>query len=611
VPPRVEAHTPETLEATDPVKRPMESYLKFFELDQSPFDAEGKSGVVLGTEALRKAFREIRQGLEEGAPRICVSGNQGLGKTSLFRALPKLLSESAQLVQIMNPDRPWQEILTIIARKLDLRSESLSRRKLLAARGDHPYLVIAFDQAELLSRDTLDQLDGLMRFLDDDDCQLVHCVLFANLESAPNGADIPLLWWLDQLSTLQLRFAPIPASGIQDYIEKRLAKAGWAGGDLFSPEACLAIHRSTGGVPSAVNQVCERALAEASSLGLAIIGAKLVEEMCDETAATTLPPLDDRAFFEDVPASASGGLDGGSELSAQSLLDATPIVESFQFSSPAAEPLPGAEAPAQRPEPRPPPTPRHVRASLGSTRGLSDPPEEKAASSSLELSEDPYVTPSLTAPRSTLELADGANPGRSHTPASAAGTRVRRAPDGRSPKKPTGRSPRRHVLLLLLATLLGATFPQLRDRAELVLRLIPDPAAIEADLRARLAHAPAIQRPRPSEPAAPLNKAGAKPGSLAAMLDAIDEAPTASRKEVPLLPVAEETALLPAPEEEARVNAEPQPVPREEPATPERVAPPQVETATGLNEHLALPETATGPNEHLAVPETAPASPSP
>jgi len=584
----------------------MESYLKFFELDQSPFDAEGKHGVVLGTEALRKAFREIRQGLDEGAPRICVSGNQGLGKTSLCRALPKLLSDSAQLVQIMNPDRPWQEILTIIARKLGLPDESLSRRELLAARGDHPYLVIAFDQAELLSRDSLEHLDALMRFLDDDDCQLVHCVLFANLESAPSGADIPLLWWLDQLTTLQLRFAPIPAAGIHHYIEKRLEKAGWAGGDLFSPDACLAIHRSTGGVPRAVNQVCERALAEASSLGLAIIGEKLVEEMCDETAATTLPPLDDRAFFEDVPA--SGVLDGGSELSAQSLLDATPIVESAHFSSPAAEPLPRAEAPAQEPEPRPAPEaparrpeprpPRRVGASLASTRDPSPPPEDKAASSSLELSEEPYVTPSLTMPHSTLELADGANPSRSHTPASAAGTRIRRAANTRSPKKPTGRGPRRLLLLLLLAGLLGTTFPQLRDRAELVFRLIPDPAAIEADLRARLAHAPVIQRTRRSEPPAPVNKAGAKPGSLAAMLDAIDEAPTGSREEIPVLPVAEESAVLPAPEEQAQVNAEPQPAPREEPATPDRVAPPQVETATGLNEHLALPEIA-------------PASPSP
>ncbi|MBW2272440.1 MAG: hypothetical protein JRG96_04155 [Deltaproteobacteria bacterium] len=533
----------------------MESYLKFFELQKSPFDAKGSGGVVLGTKALRKAFQEIKQGLEQGAPRICVGGGEGLGKTSLCRALPKLLSDSAQLVQIMNPDRPWPEVRTIIVRRLGLEGGSLSRGSMLAARGDHRYLIIAIDQAERLSREALEHLDTLMRYQDDDDRQLLHCVLFANLEAAPAGADIPLLWWLDQLTTLQLRFAPIPAQGIHHYIEKRLQKAGWPGGDLFSPQACLAIHRLTGGVPSAVNDLCERALGEASSRGLAAIGSELVEELFDETIAAALPPLDDMSFEESSPSmNMSGSLSGQSGLSAQSLLDATPYVESARRETRRPTHEPRADAPAPRSEPRPPPAPPPDPSQLE----LADNPFAKAgagsASSKLELSNEPFVTPQASATHSSLELADESDlgnansPGRGSVPAS--GIRTHRpapaAGSSRSRRKPARRDHTR-LLLLLLAALAGAGYLRQGDPTDFIHTLLPE----QARETLQLARPPA---PSDAATARPNSAGTARPGSVAAVLDAIDEAPAALPEDLPTLPLAEAAEVANA----APIQPEPQ-----------------------------------------------------
>ena len=74
----------------------MSSYLRFFELERSPFDGAGQSQVVLGTKALRAAFGAIQSGLEDGDSRICVGGDRGMGKTSLARALPKLLGSGTR-----------------------------------------------------------------------------------------------------------------------------------------------------------------------------------------------------------------------------------------------------------------------------------------------------------------------------------------------------------------------------------------------------------------------------------------------------------------------------------------------------------------------------------
>ena len=67
----------------------MPAYLKFFELERSPFEDKAQTQVVLGTKALREAFALIRDGLDEGDSRICVSGGPGLGKTSLARRTSK------------------------------------------------------------------------------------------------------------------------------------------------------------------------------------------------------------------------------------------------------------------------------------------------------------------------------------------------------------------------------------------------------------------------------------------------------------------------------------------------------------------------------------------
>jgi type II secretory pathway predicted ATPase ExeA len=110
----------------------MPAYLKYFELKQSPFEGKAQSKVVLGTRALRDAFKAIRDGLEEGSARICVSGGPGLGKTSLARSLPKLLGDTARVVLVRDPSVPWQSLRGQIAKRwgkpMDSREIGFSKR---------------------------------------------------------------------------------------------------------------------------------------------------------------------------------------------------------------------------------------------------------------------------------------------------------------------------------------------------------------------------------------------------------------------------------------------------------------------------------------------------
>jgi type II secretory pathway predicted ATPase ExeA len=281
----------------------MSAYLQFFQLERSPFDMSAQSGIVLGTQALRDAFAAIERGLEEGSPRICVNGKSGLGKTSLARSLPKLLAESTRVVVLLNPSLSWRTLRTAIVKQLGLEGGLLSRTSLAAAAREGRRLVVAIDRAETISRDSLEHLDILLQYRGDDDRQLVHCVMLANLEAASAGdQECPLLWWLDQLTTLQLEFAPIPAAGVASYIQKHLKRAGWKGGRLFSEEAAQAIHRLTGGVPRAVSEMCDRVLAAAAERGSQAIDAALIDEVgSDPSPPRETPARPDLASPPELP----------------------------------------------------------------------------------------------------------------------------------------------------------------------------------------------------------------------------------------------------------------------------------------------------------------------
>ncbi len=290
----------------------MGTYLKFHHLERSPFEGEPGERLVLATESLRRAYAEIKSGLDQGSPRICVSGGPGIGKSSLARALPRLLANEASCALIRDPSVDWSRVKAKITRQLSLDSGQISRRALLATRALGRRVVIIIDQAEQLPAESLEHLDTILGYRDEAGEQLIQCVLLANLEAAPRGEEVPLLWWLDQLTTRQLTFSPIPDAGIRSYVDKHLKKAGLRGASLFRDDAVVAIHRYTGGVPGAVSALCEQLLAKAAEHGRREIGADLVAnlfgdaELADEPIQARDEPDDALPHFEAPRTTAAG-----------------------------------------------------------------------------------------------------------------------------------------------------------------------------------------------------------------------------------------------------------------------------------------------------------------
>jgi len=275
----------------------MSAYLKFFELEQSPFEGKAQAQVVLGTRALRDAFALIRAGLDEGDARICVSGGPGLGKTSLARALPKLLGDSARVAVVLDPSVCWESLRGSISKQWGLATGGLARAGLIEAARDRR-LVLVIDQAERATEEFLAHLDIVLCYRSENDEPVVQSILFARLSGNDAQELAPIVWWLDRIQTLQLEFPPLPRNGIESYIHKHLKRAGWRGERLFTKEAALAIHGYTGGIPGGVSRLCERLLAEAAARDHHDIDATFVHSLCDQDRPDGESKLEDE--FEEI-----------------------------------------------------------------------------------------------------------------------------------------------------------------------------------------------------------------------------------------------------------------------------------------------------------------------
>ena len=242
-------------------------YLDFYGFREKPFNLTPDPRFVFLSKNHREAFAHILYGIENRTGFIALTGEVGLGKTTVLRSLLCQLDPNHyRTALIFNPCLSPPELLQSITREFGISAQSSNSGDLLDAlnmfllqqNAEGRTVVLAIDEVQNLETQVLEQI-RLISNLETDKEKLIQIVL----SGQPEFAQILKKKEMRQLSqriTVRYHLKPMDFEDTVHYIDHRLEVAGGRGGVIFSRSALKRIYRYSRGIPRLINAACDRAL---------------------------------------------------------------------------------------------------------------------------------------------------------------------------------------------------------------------------------------------------------------------------------------------------------------------------------------------------------------
>lgn len=269
-------------------------YTTHFGLIQYPFSLTPNTRYFLKLPSHQRAFEQLLQALHGEEQFSVITGEVGTGKTLLCRKLLFSLDaykSSYSTAFIPHPVLSENGLMHALAEELQLEHEEPIKYKelirlisdaLLSHRKQGRKVVLFVDEAQAMPEETLAAL-YLLTTLSGSSANL-QVVLFGQPE---------LLTLLEQPSLQQLHrsisftytLAPLDLASTAAYVDFRLAKAGFSGGQLFSEAAINGLFQTSKGIPRLINILAHKAMMVAFGKGDDRIDETHIKRAIDDTDA--------------------------------------------------------------------------------------------------------------------------------------------------------------------------------------------------------------------------------------------------------------------------------------------------------------------------------------
>jgi general secretion pathway protein A len=225
-----------------------------------------------------------------------LTGEPGCGKTLLTRAVVQRLEPSRYEIGLLtNPHGGRIDLLRQVLYELGIETADTTRTELLHtlhdlvvgnARRGRETLIIVDDAQQADDPAWFEELSSLLN-IQTNERTLVTILLAGTPDLIPTLQQVQ---HLDRRVSIRCSLAPLNEDQVAQYIRYRLGVAGGEG-SLFTREAVARIHEASGGVPRAVNDLCDSALLLARLEGLRTIDTAVLRRVLSSTpTAAEVPP---------------------------------------------------------------------------------------------------------------------------------------------------------------------------------------------------------------------------------------------------------------------------------------------------------------------------------
>jgi general secretion pathway protein A len=283
-------------------------YEAFYGLVERPFSLTSDPKYYFRSRSHSRAFDALSAGLAARESLLLVTGDLGVGKTTLCRTLMAALERKTRAVLVGNSLLSPEDLLRLLLQDLGaIAKEEVLHGRLVGAtrlelrqmldeflmrlRSNKDGAVLIIDEAHSLPAATVEQIVQLASL--ESNREKVLQILLAGQPSVSGGPTLPRA--LDERLSTRAKLMPLERDECERYVHHRLTIAGGVNVS-FSTRALDVIYGLSGGVPRLVNLLAERALQEGVRLKVRRIEPAMIESAASALQMLRLRPKRFRWF---------------------------------------------------------------------------------------------------------------------------------------------------------------------------------------------------------------------------------------------------------------------------------------------------------------------------
>lgn len=279
-------------------------YTDFYGLIRAPFGTTPDADNLFLSPSHREALGSILYGIKERKGIVLVTGEVGVGKTTILRrylqiaAPPKQSSPHPQkTVHLYNPNMTFDRLLITILQQLGAQPVSEEQAEMLkqlhdlakAERNGGGTVVLVIDEAQCMPVETLEGIRMLTN-LETPQEKLIQIVLTGQpeLEALLERHEVR---HIRERIAVRARILPLTDRESVAYIQHRLDQASREQVSIFSPAALRILAKAAHGIPRRLNILCDNALMTGFRRREPIISRQVAQQVVAEIDEVQARPV--------------------------------------------------------------------------------------------------------------------------------------------------------------------------------------------------------------------------------------------------------------------------------------------------------------------------------